>query len=290
MNGGCLMEKTVLQSLEDKMESFTSAQRKVADYILKNPTEVPFMTTDQLAVVIGVSVATVMRLTYTLGYTGYSHFQRDLQELFRNRMAPPERLESNVRKLGKNKLLIGCAEIQISNIKKTVEFLSEEAINNAVDLMLSARKIYVMGIRGSLAVSIYLNEGLNRIGMECEHLTPDSGRLQSILVKMCPSDLLIAVSLPRYAKRTLEVVQVSKAKGAKILSLTDGYASQLALLSDVALACAYESVSFHNSEVGVMFLADFLISSMAAKNPEKAKRHLEEIEQVVKIVEANVLK
>ena len=57
------------------MESFTSAQRKVADYILKNPTEVPFMTTDQLAVVIGVSVATVMRLAYALGYTGYSHFQ-----------------------------------------------------------------------------------------------------------------------------------------------------------------------------------------------------------------------
>lgn len=284
------MEKTVLQLLEEKMESFTSAQRKVADYILKNPTEVPFMTTDQLAVVIGVSVATVMRLTYTLGYTGYSHFQRDLQELFRNRMAPPERLASSVKKLGKNKLLISCAETQISNIKKTVEFLSDEAINNAIDLILTARKIYVIGIRGSLSVSIYLNEGLNRIGMECELLNPDSGRLQSILVKMCPSDLLIVVSLPRYAKRTLEVVQVSKAKGAKILSLTDGYASQLALLSDVALACAYESVSFHNSEVGVMFLADFLISSMAAKNPEKAKRHLEEIEKVVKIIEANVLK
>ena len=95
------MDTTVLQRLEQKMEDLTSAQRKVADYILKNPTDVAFLTIEQLSGFIGVSVASVMRLAYTLGYTGFAQFQKDLQEILRNRVAPPTRLEVNLKKLGK---------------------------------------------------------------------------------------------------------------------------------------------------------------------------------------------
>lgn len=285
------MEKPVLRLLEEKMEAFTSAQRKVADYILKNPTEVAFLTTDQLAGIVGVSVATIMRLAYALGYTGYAQFQRDLQEMLRNQVAPPPaRLETNLKKMGKNKLLIECAEVQMTNIKKTVEFMSDEAIDNAFNLIFAAKKIYVIGIRGSSSVANYLNEGLNRIGVDSELLDTDSGRLQAILVKLSSEDLVIAISLPRYGKRTLEVVQVAKSKNAKILSITDGYSSPFALLSDVFLACAFESLSFHNSEIGAMFLADFLVTGVAIRNSKKTKYYLEEIEKVVTATDANILK
>lgn len=287
---GTKTETTVLQSLEEKMEALTSAQRKVADYILKHPTEVAFLTVEQLAGFIGVSVATVMRLMYVSGYTGYAQFQKGLQEMLRNRIAPPTKLEANVKRLGKNKLLIECAKVQIANINKTAEFLSDEAIDNAVQLMLAARKIYVIGIRGSAAVATYLNEGLNRLGVDCELLIPDSARLQAILSKLSPDDLLIAISLPRYARRTVEVVQVAKSKGAKLLSLTDGYSSPLALLSDVFLVCAYESMAFHNSEIGALFVADFLVTSVAIKDSAKTKRQLEAIENVVVEIESNILK
>lgn len=285
------MEKTVLLLLQEKMEILTSAQRKVADYILKNPTEVAFLTTDQLAGIIGVSVATVMRLAYALGYTGYAQFQKDLQEMLRSRVAsPPTRLETNIKKMGKNKLLLECAEVQMNNIKKTVEFMSDEAIDKAFNLIFAAKKIYVIGIRGSSSVANYLNEGLNRIGVDSELLITDSGRLQSILVKPPLDSLFIALSLPRYGKRTFEIVQVAKNKGAKILSITDGYSSPFALLSDAFLACAFESLSFHNSEIGAMFLADFIVTGVAIRNSNKTKYYLEEIEKIVTATEANLLK
>ncbi|MDR3561345.1 MAG: MurR/RpiR family transcriptional regulator [Negativicutes bacterium] len=276
--------------MEEKIEAFTSAQRKVADYILKNSTEVAFLTIEQLAGLVGVSVASIMRMTYTLGFTGYSQFQKELQEILRQRIAPPTRLEANVKKLGKNKLLVSCAEVQMNNIRKTVEFLSDEAIEHAFDLILSAKKIFVIGVRGSFSVASYLNEGLNRLGIDCELMTPDSGRLQAILAKLCSDDLVIAIGLPRYAKRTLEVVQVAKSKGARLLSITDGYSSPLALSSDVFLACAFESISFHNSEIGAMFVADFLVSGVAYRESEKTKRYLEEIEKIVAAVDANIIK
>jgi len=285
------MEKNILLLLQEKMEVLTSAQRKVADYILKNPTEVAFLTTDQLAGIIGVSVATVMRLAYALGYTGYAQFQRDLQEVLRNRVAPPStRLETNIKKMGKNKLLLECAEVQMNNIKKTVEFMSDEAIEKAISLIFAATKIYVIGIRGSHSVANYLNEGLNRLGVDSELLITDSGRIQSILVKPPMDSLLIAFSLPRYAKRTFEVVQVAKNKGMKILSITDGYSSPFALLSDAFLACAFESLSFHNSEIGAMFVADFLVTSVANRNSNKTKYYLDEIEKIVTATDTNLLK
>lgn len=284
------METSVLQILEDKMEDFTSAQRKVADYVLKNPTEVAFLTTEQLAGIIGVSVASIMRLAYAVGYSGYSQFQKALQEMLRSQVAPPTRLEQNVKKLGKNKLLVACAEAQIGNIQKSVEFLTDEAINKAFELIFSAKRIYVTGVRGSYTVAYYLYENMNRLGIDCEILIPDTGRLQSVLASLSANDLLIAISLPRYARRTLEIVRVAKIRGAKLLSITDGYSSPLALVSDAFLPCAYESVSFHNSEIGALFVADFLVTGVAARDTKHTQNHLERIEQVVAVLDANAVK
>lgn len=284
------METLVLQLLEEKMEDFTSAQRKVADYVLKNPTEVAFMTIEQLASNIGVSVASIMRLAYAVGYSGYSQFQKDLQEMLRNQVAPPTRLEENLKKIDKNKLLVSCAEVQIANINKTVDFLTDQTINKALDLVFSAKTIYVIGVRGSQTVAHYLYEGLNRLGVDCQMLVPDTGRLQSVLAKMSGDDLVIAISLPRYARRTLEIVRVAKSKGAKLLSITDGYSSPLALVSDAFLPCAYESIGFHNSEIGSLFVADFLVTCVAIRDSELTKKHLEDIEQVITEIDANAVK
>lgn len=283
------MEATVLQVLEEKMEDFTLAQRKVADYVLKNPAEVAFLTTEQLASNIGVSVASIMRLAYAVGYSGYAQFQKDLQEMLRKQVAPPNRLEENIKKIDKNKLLIACAEIQIANINKTVTFLTDEAFDKALSLVFNAKRLYVIGVRGSHTIAHYLYEGMNRLGVDCQLLIPDTGRLQSVLAKMSPDDLVIAISLPRYARRTLEIVRVAKSKGAKLLSITDGYSSPLALVSDAFLPCAFESAGFHNSEIGALFVADFLVTSVAVKDMNLAKQHLEEIERVISSIDANAV-
>lgn len=284
------VRKTALQDLAEKMEALTPAQRKVADYILKFPMEAAFLTIEQLAGLTSVSVATIIRLAYSLGYDGYTQFQKALQALLRDQISPPNRLEANLKRIGKNKLLINCAELQIKNIRKTVEILSEENIDQAFNLIFESRKIYIIGIRSSLAVADYLNEGFNRLGLDCEMLAPETGRLQAVVARLTPEDLLIAISMPRYAKRTLEVVNLARKKQAKILAITDAYSSPIALMADVFLGCAFESLAFHHSELGAMFVADYLITGVAAKDSAKTKQKLEELEKVVDEFEANVIK
>lgn len=284
------MKNNVLNLLENKIDLLTVSQRKVADYILKNPTEVAFVTIDQLSKLVKTSTTTIIRLTTSLGYSGYATFQKDLQELLRNRVTPPQRLATNIKRIGQNKLLVDCAKTQIENITSTVGFLSDEIVNKAISLILSAKKVYIIGIRGSMSAANYLHEGLARIMGNCELLIPDTVHLHNTLLQLTSDHLIIAISLPRYAKRTVEVVQAAKCSNAKIVSITDGYSSPLALFSDIILPCSFNSLAFHNSEIGTMFIADFLITAIAASNPDAAKQRLQEFETLYKQLNSSILK
>lgn len=284
------MSSTILNKLKLKMSDFTVAQRKVADYVIKNPAEVAFLTTEQLAALTEVSVASIMRLAYSMGYTGYSQFQKDLQYVLKDRIAPSARFDKNTSSIEKHSLLEACVATQVGNINKTAEFLSEANIKNALSFISKAKKIYILGVRTSHATAYYLYEGLNRIGLNCELLIPDTSRTQSVLAHMSAENLLIAISLPRYARRTIEIANVARQKGAKIIAITDAYSSPLAIIADEFLLCTHDSVSFHNSGIGSLFLADFLISGIASANPKNAKTSLENIENIVKEFDANAFK
>jgi len=284
------MNSSVLTLLESKINELTAAQKKVGDYILKYPSEAAFMTVEQISGKIDVSVATVMRLCYGLGFSGFSQFQKELQGLLINRVAPPSRLETNIKKQRGSNLILKCAELQINNIKKTVDFLSEEKVAQAFDLILKAKKIYIVGDRTSGSAAAYLNEGLNRLGLDCEWFNHDSSRVQSSIAKMTPDVLVIVICLPRYSKKAVSIAKAASEKCAKILAITDGYSSPVSNFSDVFLSCAFDSLSFHHSAIGAIFVADVLVTGVANKNAADTKRFLEEIELVSVAIDANVVK
>lgn len=282
--------KTVLGKVERKLDELTSSQRKVAGYILNNSKEVSFFTVEHLASQTHVSVATVMRLAYSLGYSGYAEFQKELQDFILNEAAPSSRLAVNIKKLSKNKLLIQCAEKQIQNIQKTVSSVSDQQAEEAVDMILRAKKVYVLGLRTSSSAAYYLDEGLNRIGINSELLVPESSRLQALLAKISKDSLLISIGLPRYAKKTIEITQIAHDQGAQILAITDSEQSPLAQLANSYLPCSYESLAFHNTALGATFVADYLVTAVALREPEKSKEELEKIEKIVTKMKANLYK
>jgi len=276
------MKQNILQLIERNINNLTQAQSEVADFILKNPVHSAFLTLDQLAGNVKTSTTTVMRFTYNLGYSGYAEFQKDLQELLRNRVAPYTRLETNMKNLGLNNLLVKCADIQIDNITDTLNCLSESSINNCLDILQSARKIYIIGVRTSYAIAYYLYHCLNQSLGNCELLEPIFQDYAEKMQNIESSDLLIAISFPRYVKHVIEIAKIVKDSKPKVIAITDSYKSPLAALSDVVLPCSFRSLAFHNSISGPIFLVDFLITALAMREPEKTKLRLEDAELLLK--------
>ncbi|MDR3565791.1 MAG: MurR/RpiR family transcriptional regulator [Negativicutes bacterium] len=276
------MKKNLLQRLQQETARMTPSQRRVADYILKNPVDSSFLTLDELSSLAATSTTTVMRFAVSLGFSGYAEFQKDLQELLRDRVAPPTRLEINTKDLRRNSLFLDCVDVQLANIKKTVGFLSDDDLDHCLNLIQAASTVYIVGMRSSFAVAYHLHHGLNQVLGNCKLLKADSGDNIDDIININQSDLVIAITFPRYARQAIDLVTVMKGFGPKVIAITDGYQSPLAPLSDLVLPCAFHSLAFHNSIVAQIFLADFLITAIAVREPSRTKKRLEAAEGLFK--------
>lgn len=274
------MENPILK-LKNKISELTETQRRVADYIIKNPMDVAFLTVDQLAGIVGTSTTTIMRLTFSLGYSGYTEFQKGLQEILRNQAAPQTRLEANIKGIEEDDLWGRYAENQIRNIQNTMDMISQDSLEHAQKLIMSANRIICTSVRSGLPVAQYLTHGLNRLLGNTSLVVSDVSDWVDSVVNMDDNDLVIAISFPRYARRIIDFARTAKMNGVKIISITDSYSSPLASYSDLVLPCNSNSIAFHNSAVSSMFVADYIISALAINYPEQTKKRLDKVNAIL---------
>lgn len=274
------MENPII-ALQENISKLTETQKKVADYIIKNPLDVAFLTVDQLAGLVGTSTTTIMRLTFSVGYSGYTEFQKGLQEILRNRAAPQTRLEANIKEMGENNLWGRYVESQIDNIQDTINMVSPELLDQVMDKLVSADRIICTSVRSGLPVAQYLTHGLNRLLGNTQLILSDVSDWVDTLVNMSSNDVVIAVSFPRYARRIIDLTETAKKNGVQVISITDSYSSPLMKYSDIVLPCNSSSIAFHNSAVSSMFVADYLISAIAINYPERTKERLDKVNETL---------
>lgn len=281
MDHGITNLEDPITKLKRKVTELTDAQQKVADYIIKNPVDVAFLTVDQLAGIVGTSTTTIIRLTYSLGYSGYSEFQRGLQDLIRNRADPNTRLTASLRELEEKDLWIRCMENAVSNIQITANMVSKETLETALQMIHAAERIYCTAIRSAIPVAQGLSYGLSRLLGKGDLLVADWGTWTEKVINFTSGDLVIAISFPRYGRKVVEFIKATKEYGGKVISITDSYFSPLVKYSDLVIPCQVSSVAFHNSILAPMFIVDYLISSVAIRDPESTKKRFEKIDSLL---------
>lgn len=273
--------KDTITILRDNINKLTEAQRKVGNYILRNPSEVAFLTVDQLALKVGTSTTTVMRLANYLGYSGYTELQKGLQTILRNYAAPHSRLESNLQEVNPDNLWISTINHHIEHIQSINQMIPKETIDKALDIILSANRIYCTSVRSGLPVGQYLSLGLNRSMGNCQLIEADSSYWVDEVISFTSNDVVIATSFPRYARGVIDFVKTAKEYGAQVISITDSYSSPIVSYSDITLPCDSSSIAFHNSPIPAMVVADYLVSAVAITNSEEIKDRLDRLNSVL---------
>lgn len=283
--------KDVIKNIEIHIGDMTKSQRKVADYIVKNAMQAAFSTVDQLAHTVGVSTTTIVRLALTLGYVGYAEFQKNLQEYIQTRSGPTAKLELNVKNVKlKNDILNEIVKQQMENINETFNNLSDDLVTKATEILKKANHIYVTGYRSSFGVAHYLSFNLDRIFGNCDLLTSEGGEVSEKVSRITKGDVVIALSMPRYIKQVTTICEIAKKRGAKIIAITDGYLSPLAVGADVLFSAETKSLDFHNSLLATMVIAELLISISSLENPTRVKTQLMDTEQVLQLMDIHVNK
>ena len=283
-------KQDVLIVIKEKIGMLTKTQRLVADCVVKNPMQAAFSTVEQLAHAAGTSTTTIVRLASTLGYTGYSDFQKHLQNGLQSNTSPFIKLENSFIHSGLQDGMVNkVVQQQMENYMQTVSKISEEMIFQTVDRISKAKSIYVVGYRSSVCVAQYISFNMDRIFGNCCLLGSDSGDPEKV-ARIGKGDVLIAISMPRYIRQVDTICRIAKESGAYIIVITDGFLSPLAESADTLFGCECKSLGFHNSLSSAMLIAELLIDVSTMKNSKQLKNQLLKTEKVLQAMNVHLTK
>ncbi|MDP2856758.1 MAG: MurR/RpiR family transcriptional regulator [Bacillota bacterium] len=260
-----------------------SAQRRIAEYLLDHPHEAAFLTTTRLGEIIGVSESTVVRLAMSLGYSGYPELQvaiqESLREVARIRDLPSTEPAEASKARGPMKEQLAA---ELANLDATVKSLDEESLDAAVSLLLKARQVFVIGVRSSFAPAHAAWMLLNRILRKATLLSMTGGSLRDEILPIGKDDVLLVITVPRYARETLGALERASSVGAGIVAITDSLLSNAAEKADVVLLFRHLTPSFFNSSVGALAIVNALAAGIVERlgvNPDNLLTDLESVHQ-----------
>lgn len=271
----------LLVRIEERQGQFSKGQKRLADYIIENYDKAVFLTAAKLGEVVGVSESTVVRFATQLGYKGYPGFQKALEELVRNKLNSIQRMEVTYGRIGQSEILETVLHSDIDKIKMTLEAIDHNAFDLAIDTILNARRIYVIGIRSCAPLASFLSFYLNLV---CDNVvtvnTNSSSEIFEQLIRIDEKDVIIGISFPRYSMRTLKALEFASNRKAKVITLTDSVHSPMNLYSSCNLIARSDMASIVDSLVAPLSVINALVVALCMKKQRDVVTTLETLEKI----------
>lgn len=263
------------------MPEFSKGQKQIANYILAHYEKAAYMTASKLGGLVGVSESTVVRFAIELGFDGYPELQRSLQELIRTKLTSFQRIEVANNLMGDGDILEKVLNSDAERIRHTLDTIDRDAFNTAVDKILSARHIYIIGVRSSASLASFLSQNFQMIFDNVHFVQTTSGsEMFERIMRIGPGDVMIGISFPRYSKRTINAVEYAREAGADIIAITDSTLSPIAQYADELLTAQSDMVSFVDSLAAPLSLINAMIAAVSMKKQEELNVLFRRLERI----------
>ncbi|MBR4257271.1 MAG: MurR/RpiR family transcriptional regulator [Clostridia bacterium] len=271
----------ILQKIEASMPGFSKGQKAIGNYILEHYDKAAYMTALKLGSTVHVSESTVVRFAIELGFDGYPDLQRSLRELIRARLTSLQRIDITNDRISDDEILEKVLELDIEKMRNTLATIDKNAFNAAVDAVLKAKRIYIMGMRSSSSLAVFMNFYLSLIFDDVRLISSTSrSEMFEQLFRIGPEDIVIGISFPRYSKRIIQGMEFAKEQKAHAIAITDSMDSPLAELADHTLIARSEMESFVDSLVAPLSVINALIVAIGKKKQIEVRDIFNRLEEV----------
>ena len=261
--------------------SLSKGQKILATYITDNYDKAVFLTAAKMGQVVGVSESTVVRFATHLGYKGYPEFQKALEEMVRNKLNSIQRMEVTYGRISQSHILETVLQADQEKIKDTLEHIDEHAFELAVDTIIKAKHIYIVGIRSCAPLAAFMAFYFNLMFENVTLLqTNNSSELFEQMVRISKDDVIIGISFPRYSMRTLKAMEFANNRNAKVITLTDSVHSPMNLYSSCNLIARSDMASIVDSLVAPLSVINALIVALCMKKQGEVAKTLETLEDI----------
>lgn len=271
----------LITKIQSELPGFSKGQKQIARFILEHYDKAALMTASRLGVTVGVSESTVVRFATVLGYDGYPHLQRALQEMIRNKLTSVQRMEVAGDRMGGRDVLQTVLHADTDMIRVTLDEIDRDAFQGAVDALMGAKRIYILGVRSSSALASFLGFYFNLLfeNVTLVHTNSVSEIFEQVL-RVGPGDVLFGISFPRYSKRTLSAMKYARDRGARVIALTDSQLSPLARVADHVLLARSDMASFVDSLVAPLSVINALIVAVGMSRRDEIEQTFNKLERI----------
>lgn len=275
-------ENNIILLIQEKYDKLSKGHKKIADFILGNYEKAAFMTTDKLAKASKTSEATVVRFATNLGFSNYGEFINALSDWISSCIEKKKDITYKVKKTSLPDTLNAVFEKDMYNLKSTIEDFDMESFDIAVENIIKAKNVYIIGLRNSeplaAVLSIYLN--LIRGGVHIISSTITSEIYEKML-HINSDDVLISFGFPDYSVRTIKAMEFANVRKARIVSITDSIYSPMTMYTSCVLTAKCEMTEDVASMTAAMSVVNALITAVIKKTGNSFRRNLANLDEML---------
>jgi DNA-binding MurR/RpiR family transcriptional regulator len=254
-------------------ESLPKQLKSIASYIEQHRSSVMMDRVSDIAQACNVHPSAVVRFSQHFGFSGFSQMQAIFRQAYTEQVAPIRSYQQRIRKLiTNNRARLRGSDIAREFIDGSRHGLAElatgldtGAFNEALDLLVKAKAIYIAGVRRSFAAASYLAYALQHTRKRVILAPGLGGMHREQISSIRKGDALVAISFLPYGKETQYCLRMAHYNKASTLVITDSQMSPLARFASVLLTVKEGNAFGFRSLTNTICLCQALFIALAYK-------------------------
>lgn len=277
------LSSSCLAKVRRMFSGFRPAEQKVASYILEHGDKVIYQSITELSAATGTSDATIIRVCNNLGYSGYQELKIALA---RELVSPHKNIHEDIQPTDTLAVAVRKAfQANMQAISDTLDVLSNDALERAVEAIVGAEQVYLYGVGTSALAAQDAYYKLLRVGVHANfYVDPHMQAISTALIT--EKDAAIGFSHSGSTKDVVDVLTLARSRGACVICIVNRARSPVGKLADILLRTASEETPFGSggmpSMMAQLSVVDALFVGISLRIYDRAISFIERTGETVK--------
>lgn len=255
--------------IDAAFEGYPKQLRVAARYVRENPEKVALHSLRQVSDLADVHPSSLMRLVRELGFERYNEFRDPFRQWLSTQSNSMRSRVQGLRAKGKRgRLDETVADVfaqELADVQATAAAIRTADLVAAADIMLAARRVYIVGLRSLHSAAFFLDYSCKMYATNSVLVDGRGGSLGDEVRDAGPEDAVVVLSHRSYSRDTLRIARFAKDAGAKVISIVDSPLAPTVAFSDVKLVLTASPSALLSSVVSTLAVVQALIAVIVLK-------------------------
>lgn len=241
----------------------TPSLARVGHWIAAHPIQTLSHSAEEIGALTGTSVAAVNRYSRAAGFEGFGHLKSVLADELQSAADPVRKLDARIPK--DRGAAIDGAALQAA--------IRDPELQRCAGRLLKAQHVWFVGMGASSHLCGYAVHVLSPYLRYASAVAEGGGTEEAArrLSRCGRSDVVVAISLPRYSRDTIRLAAYARERGAHMIAITDASTAPLAALADTLLLAPSEHAVMPSSALGALAVIEALAAAVMRLNPDAVR-------------------